>query len=127
MFYKILLFSVKPQHESAMGIYIFNDCYFSEKYLNSWLLMLFSHAQHFATPWTAAPQPSLSFTITQSLLKLMSIESVMPSNHLTLCFPLLLLPQSFPASGFSPVSWHFSSVDQRCGASASASVLSTTI
>ena len=51
----------------------------------------------FATPWTAALQASLSFTISQSLLKLMSIESVMPSNHLILCCPLLLLPSIFPS------------------------------
>ena len=48
------------------------------------------------TPWTAACQASLSFTISQSLLKLMSIESVIPSNHLVLCHPLLLLPSVFP-------------------------------
>ena len=47
------------------------------------------------TPWTAARQASLSFTISQSLLKLMSIESVTPSNHLILCHPLLLLPSIF--------------------------------
>ena len=47
----------------------------------------------FATPWTAARQASLSFTISQSWLKLMSIELVMPSNHLILCYPLLLLTQ----------------------------------
>ena len=51
----------------------------------------------FATPWTAAHQASLSFTISQSLLKLMSIESMMPSNHLILCCPLLLLPSIFPS------------------------------
>ena len=51
----------------------------------------------FVTPWTAACQASLSFTISQSLLKLMSIESVMPSNHLILCYPLLLLPSIFPS------------------------------
>ena len=48
------------------------------------------------TPWTWAPQASLSFTVFQSLLKFMSIESVMPSNHLILCHPLLLLPSVFP-------------------------------
>ena len=48
------------------------------------------------TPWTAACQASLSITNSQSLLKLMSIESVMPSNHLILCHPLLLLPSIFP-------------------------------
>ena len=49
------------------------------------------------TPWTAAHQASLSFTISQSLLTLMSIESMMPSNHLILCRPLLLLPSIFPS------------------------------
>ena len=51
----------------------------------------------FAAPWTSARQASLSFTISQSLLKLMSIESVMPSNHLILCCPLLLQPSIFPS------------------------------
>ena len=51
----------------------------------------------FATPWTAAPQASLSFTISLSLLKFMSIELVIPSNHLILCHPLLLPPSSFPS------------------------------
>ena len=50
----------------------------------------------FATPWTAARQATLSITNSQSLLKLMSIELVMPSNHLILCHPLLLLPSIFP-------------------------------
>ena len=49
------------------------------------------------TPWTAAHQASLSFTNSRSLLKLMSIESLMPSNHLILCRPLLLLPPIFPS------------------------------
>ena len=49
------------------------------------------------TPWTAVCQASLSFTLSQSLLKLVSIESVMSSNHLILCHPLLLLPPDFPS------------------------------
>ena len=56
-----------------------------------------SRVQLFATPWTAAHQSSLSFTIFQSLLKLVSIESVMISNHLILFRPLLLLPSVFPS------------------------------
>ena len=56
-----------------------------------------SRAQLFATPRAAACQASLSFNVSQSLLKLMSIESVMPSNHLILCGPLLLLPSIFPS------------------------------
>ena len=54
-----------------------------------------NHVQLFATLWTAAHQVSLSFTVSQSLLKLMSIELVMPSTHLILCHPLLLLPSNF--------------------------------
>ena len=56
-----------------------------------------SSVRLFATPWTAARQASLSFTISWSLLKLMSIKSVMPSNPLILCYPLLLLPSIFPS------------------------------
>ena len=56
-----------------------------------------SHIWLFVTPWTAAPQASLSITNSWSLLKLMFIVSVMPSNHLILCCPLLLLPSIFPS------------------------------
>ena len=55
-----------------------------------------SHVQLFVTPWTAPPQTSLSITNSQSLLKLMSIKLVIPSSHLTLCHPFLLLPSVFP-------------------------------
>ena len=76
----------------------------------------------FATPWTAARQASLSFTISRSLLKPMSIQLVMPSNHLVLCGPLLLL-QSFPASGSFQMSQLFTSGSQSIGVSTSISVL----
>ena len=56
-----------------------------------------SHVRFFVTPWTAARQASLSVTNSQSLPKLVSIESMMPSNHLILCHPLLLLPSIFPS------------------------------
>ena len=59
-------------------------------------VQLLSCVQLFATPWTTARQASLSITNTQSLLKFMSIESVMPSNHLILCRPLLFLPSILP-------------------------------
>ena len=72
----------------------------------------------FATPWTAACQASLSINSSQSLLKLLSIESVMPSNHLILCHPFSC-PQSFPASGSFPMSQLFASDGQSTGASAS--------
>ena len=77
----------------------------------------------FVILWTAACQAFLSFTISRSLLKLMFTKSVMPPYHLTLCHPLLLLPQSFPASGFYfnesalPIRW------PKFGTSASSSVL----
>ena len=66
---------------------------------NSHSSVQFSHSvmSDFATPWTAAYQTSVSFTIFGSLLKLMSIEMVIPSNHLILCSPLLLLPSIFPS------------------------------
>ena len=71
-----------------------------------------------ATPWIVSLQASLSITNSQSLPKLMSIESVMPSSHLILCRSLLL-PSVFPASGSFPVSWLFASCGQIIGASAS--------
>ena len=58
---------------------------------------MLSHVRLFATPWTAARQASMSIANSQSLLKLMSIESVMPSNHLIPCHPLLLPPSIFPS------------------------------
>ena len=63
------------------------------------IVQLLSHIWLFVTPWIAACQASLSFTISWSLFKLMSIESMIPSNHLILCHPLFSCPQSFPASG----------------------------
>ena len=68
------------------------------------VVQLLSCVQLFATPWTSACQASLSFTISQSLLKLMSIELVMPSSHLILCCPLLLLPPIFPNIRSFPMS-----------------------
>ena len=82
-----------------------------------------NHVRLFATPWTAARQASLSITNIRSLLKLMSIESVMSSNHLILCHPLLLLPSIFQASWSFPVSQFFTSGGQSNGVSASAWVL----
>ena len=82
-----------------------------------------SHVQLFVTPWTTASQASLSFTKSQSLQKPMSIESVMPSSHLILCRPLLLLPPIPPSirvfSNESTFIWGGQSI----GVSASASVL----
>ena len=77
----------------------------------------------FATPWTAALQTSLSITNSWSMLKLMSIESVMPSNLLILCLPFSSCLQSFPASGSFQMSQFFTSGGQSIGVSAPTSVL----
>ena len=76
-----------------------------------------------ATPWITAGQVSLSITNSQSLLNIMSIKSVMPSSHLILYWPLLLLPQSLPASGSFPMSQLFPWGSQSIAVSASALVL----
>ena len=78
-----------------------------------------SRVQLFQTPWTVARQASLSFTISQSLLKLTSVESMIPSNHLILCRPLLLLPSIFPSIRVFPMSQLFASGGQSIGVSAS--------
>ena len=87
------------------------------------VVQLLNYVWLFATPWTAARQASLSITNSWSLPKPMSIESVMPSNHLILCCPLLLLPSVIPASGSFLMSQFFASGGQSIGASASALVL----
>ena len=77
----------------------------------------------FATPWTAACQASLSITNSCSLLKFMPTESVMPSNHLVLCPPLLLLPSIFPRIRVFSIKLVLHISSQSIGTSASASVL----
>ena len=91
---------------------------FSGSFQFSHSVQLLSHVQLFVNPWTVACQASLSITNSQSLLKLTSIKSVMPFNHLILCLPLLLLTSIFPSTGvFSkesvlyircPKNWSFS-------------------
>ena len=93
-------------------------------FLPTWKQIVFviqslSRVWLFVTPWTAACQASLSFTNSWSSLKLMSIESVMPPNHLIFCRPLLLPSSIFPISGTFPVSWLVPSGGQIIGASAS--------
>ena len=82
---------------------LYERAYFTEKCLGYIslkatvvLVQLLNPVQLFTTPWTAAHQASLFFTISWSSLKLMSTESVIPSNHLVLCHPLLFLPSIFP-------------------------------
>ena len=81
-----------------------------------------SYVQLFVTPWTAAPQASLSFTVSRSLLKLMSIQWCRPTISSSV-IPFSSCLQSFPASGSFPVSQFFASCGQNTGVSASASVL----
>ena len=82
-----------------------------------------SHVQLFATPWTTAHQASLSITNSRSPPKSTSLELVMPSNHLILCHPLLLLPSIFPSITVFQMSQLFASGGQSIGVSASISVL----
>ena len=107
-------------HNYLQGLGIWRES--QEEFSSVYLL---NHVRLFATQWTAARQASLSITNSWSLLKLMSIESVMSSNHLILCRPLLLLPSIFPRiSGFSNESalcWP--SGGQSIGVSASTLVL----
>ena len=86
-------------------------------------VQLLSHVQLFATPWITARQASLSITNSWSLLKLMPIESVMPSSHLILCLPRLLLPSIPPSIRSFPMSQLFAWGGQSIGVLASASVL----
>ena len=123
----------------ANNVYFFNITYKTwDKNVPVWLAKLFyqivvavqslSCVRFFVIPWTAPCQAFLSSIISQSLIKFMSIELVILSNHLILCcahFPFH--PQSFPASGSFPVSHLFTSDDQSIGASASASVFPVNI
>ena len=98
-------------YQDVTPLHIFTSCFLSILSLNVIFFKFYcicsfitissvqslSHVWLFATPWTAAHQASLSITNSWSLLRLMSIESVMPSNHLILCRPLLLLPSVFPS------------------------------
>ena len=106
--------------------WLLSSFYVQNTALSSCCCSVDSHLGIFVTPWTAAHLASLSFTISQSLLKLKSIESVMPPNHLILCHPLLL-PSIFPSIRVFPMSWLFASHSQSTGASASASELSVSI
>ena len=101
------------------------------QYLRKWLyseivivvVQSLSHVQLFVTPWIAARQASLSFSVFQSLLKFMSVELVMPSNHLIFCHLLLLLPSIFPSIRVFPSKVALCIRWPSIGASASASVV----
>ena len=110
------------QHHVSFG---YTKLWFFFYIISKWSLssvQLHSCVWLFATPWTSAHQASLSITNSQSLLKLMSIASVKPSNHLILCCPFFSHLQSSPASGSFPISPFFASGGQSIGVSASALV-----
>ena len=118
-----MLMNVKNLGAENMGayyiilfLYVFRSSY--NKRIREWFssVQSLSHVQLFETPWTAAHQASLSITNSWSLLKFMSIESVMPSNHLILCRPLSSCPQPFPASGSLPMNQLFASDGQSIAA-----------
>ena len=110
---RIILFTLAQ----TLAFYLCGKFYF-------FLSLLSSHVRLFVIPWTAGWQTSLSFTISQSFHKLMSIELMMPYNHLILCWPLLLLPSIFPSIRvFSKEGGSSHQVVKLLGVSASASVL----
>ena len=94
------------------------------KWYSTLVVQSFCHVWLFANPWTAAHQASLSFTISWSVLKLMSVELMRPSNHLMLCTPLSSCPQPFQHQSF-PMSQCFASGGQSIGASASVFPINT--
>ena len=100
-----------------------SGCQIAEEEVQFSSIQSLSCVQLLVIPWTAARQASPSITNSQSLLKLMSIESVMPSNHLILCRPFLLLPSIFPSIRAFQMSQLFESGGQSIGVSASTSVL----
>ena len=131
---------LRSNHGTVEGFFFFFSQYFSTTLLKTYLPQFllsgtsclaidkFSSAQSlscvrlFATPWIAACQASLSITNSQSLLKLMSVESVTPSSPLMLRQPLLLQPSIFPSVRSFQISQFFASGGQSIGVSASASV-----
>ena len=105
--YKLLVKETKSLNKQSYSLhsksinFLKIDIGFQCKFYQNLQLLLFSHSvvSDSATPWTVVRQASLSFTISQSLLKLMSIESVMPSNHLSSVVPFSSCLQPFPVSG----------------------------
>ena len=117
---------LKGEFKMFWGMVLFYGGMVASVQFNS--VQLLSHVWLFGIPWTVARQASLSITNSRSLLKLMSIESVRPSNHFSSSvFPFSSCLQSFPASGSFLMSRFFTSGGQSIGALASASVLPMSI
>ena len=122
---RLLELFIVPVSNIFSLVYPLKHCQISsQKILYHFSVQLFSRSvmSDSETPWITAHQASLSNTNSQSSLKLMSIEAVIPSSHLILCRPLLLLPTNLPASGSFPISQLFAWGGQSIGVSASASV-----
>ena len=94
---KIIYIYIKRDNNFAVELKHCKSIMLSAILLQSSSVQSLSHVWLFSTPWTTARQAFLSITNSRSLLKLMAIESVMPSNHLIFCHPLLLLPSFFPS------------------------------
>ena len=108
--------------------YLYKKCALQNLYIKRIVaIQSLGLVQLFGTLWTVAHHASLSSTIFRRLLRFMSIESVMPSNHLILCHPFSSCLQFFPGSGSLSVSWLFTSGGQSNGVSASVSVLPVNI
>ena len=120
---KALLLAIKATHNS--GRFLLKTS--SIRLVQFSSVQSLSHVRLFATLWIEARQASLFFTIAQSLLKLMSIKLMMPSKHLILCHPLLLMPSIFSSMNIFSNESLFASGGQSLGASASAPVLSMNI
>ena len=117
-----VLFSLECAHSSPMALHLLKQLFPQVQCRLCCCCSVTKSCVTFATPWTAACQASLSFTISQSLPKVKSIESMMSSNRLILCHPLLL-PSIFPSIRVFPNSQFLASCGQTIAASASASVL----
>ena len=118
----IALFSSFLNSTIGITTLVHND-YTNYMYIQFSSVQSLSHVQLFVTPWIAARQASLSIINSQSSLKLMSIESVMPSSHLIFVVPFSSCPQFLPASEYFPMSQLFLWGGQSTGVSASASLL----
>ena len=112
-FISIIITTAPPQIIRHQILEVADPCFRDQWFSNTVIVVqLLSHIRHFTISRTAVLLASLWFTISCSLLKLMSTESVMPSNHLVLCHPILLLHSGFPRSGSFPISWLFASSGQ---------------
>ena len=127
IFWKTELFFNVISHFFSDLYFLYPICIFFYSFFQRFVfhtsVQLLSHVQLFATPWIAARQASLSITNSRSSLKFTSIESVMPSSHLILCHPLLLLFPIPPHIRVFPISQLFAWGGQSTGVSALASVL----